>query len=79
MFEKLGKFIVKRSKVVLLTFIITTIIAGAVGSLSFGRLDSGGYSDLNSDSAKAAEYVIDVFGAEEPVAVMVVDLSLIHI
>jgi len=72
-FEKLGKFIVKRSKVVLLTFIITTIIAGAVGSLSFGRLDSGGYSDLNSDSAKAAEYVIDVFGAEEPVAVMVVD------
>ena len=73
MFEKLGKFIVKRSKLVLLTFIITTIIAGAVGSLSFGRLDSGGYSDLNSDSAKAAKYVVDVFGAEEPVAVMVVD------
>ena len=73
MFEKLGKFIVKRSKVVLLTFIITTIIAGAVGSLSFGRLDSGGYSDLNSDSAKAAKYVVDVFGAEEPVVVMVVD------
>jgi len=72
-FEKLGKFIVKRSKVVLLTFIITTIIAGAVGSLSFGRLDSGGYSDLNSDSAKAAKYVVDVFGAEEPVVVMVVD------
>ncbi|NCX52237.1 MAG: multidrug RND transporter, partial [Actinobacteria bacterium] len=73
MFEKLGKFIVKRSKLVLLSFIITTIIAGAVGSLSFGRLDSGGYSDLNSDSAKAAKYVVDVFGAEEPVVVMVVD------
>ncbi len=73
MFEKLGKFIVRRSKLVLLTFIITTIIAGAVGSLSFGRLDSGGYSDLNSDSAKAAKYVVDVFGAEEPVVVMVVD------
>jgi len=72
-FEKLGKFIVKRSKLVLLSFIITTIIAGAVGSLSFGRLDSGGYSDLNSDSAKAAKYVVDVFGAEEPVVVMVVD------
>ena len=73
MFEKLGKFIARRSKLVLLAFVIATIIAGAIGSLSFGRLDSGGYSDLNSDSAKAAKYVVDVFGAEEPVAVMVVD------
>ena len=73
MFEKLGKFIVKRSKIVLLVFILATIVAGSVGSLAFGRLDSGGYSDLNSESAKAAKYVVDVFGAEEPVAVMVVD------
>ena len=73
MFESLGKFIVKRSKLVLLVFVIATIAAGAVGTLSFGRLDSGGYSDLKSESAQAAKYVVDVFGAEEPVAVMVVD------
>ena len=73
MFEKLGKFIVKRSKIVLLVFVVATIIAGAVGSMAFGRLDSGGYSDLNSESAQAAKYVVDVFGAEEPIAVMVVD------
>jgi RND superfamily putative drug exporter len=72
-FEKLGMFIVKRSKIVLVVFILVTLAAGAIGSLSFGRLDSGGYSDLNSDSAKAAKYVVDVFGAEEPVVVMVVD------
>ncbi len=73
MFEKLGKFIVKRSKIVLLVFILVTLAAGAIGSQAFGRLDSGGYSDTNSESAKAAKYVIDVFGAEEPIAVMVVD------
>ena len=73
MFEKLGKFIVKRSKIVLLVFILVTLAAGAIGSQAFGRLDSGGYSDTNSESAKAAKYVINVFGAEEPIAVMVVD------
>ena len=45
MFMRLGSFIVRRRKSVLITYIISILIAGAIGSLSFSRLDSGGYSE----------------------------------
>lgn len=73
MFEKLGKFIVKRSKIVLLVFILATLAAGAIGSQAFGRLDSGGYSDKNSESSKAADYVINKFKVQEPIVTLVAD------
>ncbi len=73
MFEKLGKFIVKRSKIVLLVFVLATLAAGAVGSQAFGRLDSGGYSDKNSESSKAADYVINIFKVQEPIVTLVLD------
>jgi RND superfamily putative drug exporter len=72
-FEKLGHFIVKRSKIVLIVFTLGILVAGGVGSLAFGKLDSGGYSDLNSESAKAATYLTEKFQVKEPVAILVVD------
>ena len=51
MFESLGRFIVRRRKGVLTLFLIGIIAAGGVGSLAFGKLDTGGYSDLGSESA----------------------------
>ena len=73
MFENLGKFIVRHSKVVLLAFVVATLVAGAVGSLVFGKLDSGGYSDKNSESAQATEYIIKKFKVQEPIVTLVVD------
>ena len=73
MFERLGKFIVRRSKSVLIVFTLVILTAGGVGSLAFGKLDSGGYSDLSSESAKAGTYLTEKFGVVEPVAVLVVD------
>ena len=73
MFERLGHFIVKRSKAVLIVFTLTILAAGGIGSLAFGKLDSGGYSDLSSESAKAATYLTEKFGVVEPVAVLVID------
>ena len=73
MFERLGKLVVRRSKAVLIIFAITILAAGGVGSLAFSKLDSGGYSDLSSDSAKAATYLTEKFHVVEPVAVLVVD------
>ena len=73
MFERLGHFIVRRSKAVLVIFTLAILTAGGVGSLSFGKLDSGGYSDLSSESAKAATFLTEKFGVVEPVAVLVVD------
>ena len=73
MFEKLGHLLVRRSKVVLIVFTIAILGAGGIGSLAFSKLDSGGYSDLSSDSAKAATYLTEKFGVVEPVAVLVID------
>jgi RND superfamily putative drug exporter len=72
-FERLGHFIFRRSKSVLLVFTLVILTAGGVGSLAFGKLDSGGYSDLSSESAKAATYLTEKFGVVEPVAVLVID------
>jgi len=47
--------------------------AGVIGSSVFGKLDSGGYSDPKSDSAKAFEYLTDVFKVKDPAVVLVVE------
>ena len=73
MFEKLGHFIVRRRKAVLVLFLLSTLAAGAVGSQAFGRLDSGGYSDAGSESSAAAEYIIKKFKVQEPIVTLVVD------
>lgn len=73
MFERLGHFIVKRSKRVLILFTLGILLAGGIGSLAFGKLDSGGYSDLNSESAQAATYLSEKFKVEEPVAILIID------
>jgi len=73
MFEKLGMFIVQRRKPVLATFIVAVIASGAIGSLVFSRLDSGGYSDPNSDSVAAAKYLTDTFKVSDPAIVLAID------
>ena len=42
MFEKLGHFAVRRKKFAVITFILTILISGAVGSQVIDRLVSGG-------------------------------------
>jgi len=73
MFMRIGSFVVRHRKSVLATYIITILAAGAIGSMAFGRLDAGGYSDTNSESAKAAAYITDTFKVQDPVAILIVD------
>ena len=73
MFEKLGSLIVNRKKLIFTLFIISILSAGVIGSSVFGKLDSGGYSDPKSDSAKAFEYLTDVFKVKDPAVVLVVE------
>ena len=60
MFESLGHTLVKYRKSAVALFIIGILVAGGVGSLIFNRLDSGGYSNPNSDSYKVYTYLRDV-------------------
>ena len=73
MFEKLGSAVVRRKKFIFALFVAAMIVSGGIGSAVFGKLESGGYSDLDSDSAKAFEYLTDVFKVKEPVIVLVVE------
>ena len=52
---------------------LVTLTAGGIGSLAFGKLDSGGYSDPKSESAQATTYIIEKFKVQEPIVTLVVD------
>jgi RND superfamily putative drug exporter len=73
MFDQLGSVIVAKSKLIFVIYLIAVILAGGIGSAVFGKLDSGGYSDPNSDSAKAFTYLTDVFKVKDPAVVLVVE------
>ena len=73
MFEKLGHSLVRRKKSVFAIYLVGILLAGAIGSGVFSRLESGGYSDPNSDSYKAYEYLQDVFKVEDPSVVLVIE------
>jgi RND superfamily putative drug exporter len=75
MFEKLGSLIVKRKRLIFSLFIVAIFSAGAIGTSVFGKLDSGGYNDPKSDSAKAFEYLTDVFKVKDPAVVLVVETT----
>ena len=73
MFESLGHLLVRRKKAALALFIIGIILSGVFGSLIFSRLDSGGYSDPQSDSYKVYEYLRDDVKINDPSVIVVVD------
>ena len=73
MFEKLGRLAVRRSKLVLVTFVISMIAAGAAGLTVFGKLDSGGYSDPNSESMKVWNYFKENLKTQDAGVILVVD------
>ncbi len=51
-FERLGEFIVRRARLVLVLFFGGVVLAGVVGSQVFAALGSAGYNDPGSDSAR---------------------------
>jgi RND superfamily putative drug exporter len=73
MFEKLGHLMYRRRKAAVSLFVIAILAAGGVGSMVFNRLDSGGYSNPNSDSFKVYTYIKDTLKISDPTVVIVVD------
>ncbi len=71
-FQTLGRVIVERSKVMLTVYLVAILVAGGVGAQVFAKFDSGGYSDPNSDSAKAWEYLEETFQVKDPTIVLIV-------
>ena len=73
MFEKLGHVMFKSRKSSVILFIVGILVAGGFGSMAFSRLDSGGYSDPNSDSYKVYTYLTDELNLSDPAVVIIVD------
>ena len=73
MFEKFGRLAVRRSKLVLATFVIAMLAAGGVGLSVFGNLDTGGYSDPNSESMKVWNYFKENLKTRDAGVILVVD------
>lgn len=53
-------------------YLIGILLAGGFGAQVFAKFDSGGYSDPNSDSAKAWEYLEETFQVKDPTVVLIV-------
>ena len=73
MFEKLGHLVVRRRKAMVVLFIVSVLTAGTVGTMVFSRLDSGGYSNPNSDSYQVYNYLNKNLKIADPNVVVVVD------
>jgi RND superfamily putative drug exporter len=73
MFEKLGHVIVRRRKAMVILFIVSVLTAGTIGTMIFSRLDSGGYSNPNSDSYQVYNYLNKNLKIADPDVVVVVD------
>ena len=73
MFEKLGRLAVRRSKLVLVSFVISMLAAGGIGLSVFRNLDSGGYSDPNSESMKVWNYFKENLKTRDAGVILVVD------
>ena len=73
MFEKLGQVVVRRRKSMVILFIVGVLTAGTFGSMVFSRLDSGGYSNPDSDSYQVYNYLNKNLKVADPNIVVVVD------
>lgn len=73
MFNAIARAVVRRRKSTLIIFLLVVFAAGGIGSLAFSKLDSGGYSDPKSESARAAKYLTAHFHVKDPGIVLVVD------
>lgn len=73
MFNALANAVVHRRKRTLVIFLLSIVVAGAVGSMAFAKLDTGGYSDPKSESSRAYKYLTDNFDVKDPIIVLIVD------
>lgn len=62
MFSRLGPFIYRQAKIIVLLAVILVIAAAALGVHAFGELKTGGFDDPGSQSVRAANLIDQKFG-----------------
>ncbi|MET0145609.1 MAG: MMPL family transporter [Ilumatobacteraceae bacterium] len=72
MLTRLGRFTVRRRRLVLALTATFMVVAAVLGTRAFGVLTDGGFDDPGSQSARADALLDEHFGAREPNVVLVV-------
>ena len=73
MFSRLGRFVVRRHRLVLALTTLSVIGAAAAGAGVFGSLESGGFQDPESESSRASTYLEEELGGTEPEVILLVE------
>jgi RND superfamily putative drug exporter len=66
MLQRIGRFVIRRRKPVLIAAVLLFVVAGAYGGPVSEHLSSGGFDDPASESYKADQQLLDTFGAGTP-------------
>ncbi len=64
MFQRLGAFVTRRARWILIVSVLALIGGGVIGATAFSKLQPGGQTDPNAQSSTAATRLADKFGAE---------------
>jgi RND superfamily putative drug exporter len=72
MFSALGRFTVRRRRLVLTLTVAFLVVAGVLGSGVFGSLKGGGFDDPSSESSRAMAVLKDQYKAGDPNLVVLV-------
>ena len=75
MLTRLGRFTVRRRRLVLSFTVLFMVVAAVVGAGAFGVLKDGGFDDPASESTRAAALLEEHFGGGDPNVVLVASVD----
>ncbi|MCW2632014.1 MAG: ydgH 4 [Pseudonocardia sp.] len=75
MFHRIGTFVVRRARLVLIVALLAVIGGGVVGAGAFSKLGAGGFEDQGSQSWLARDRIIAQFGGEPNLVFLVTSKS----
>jgi len=73
MFTRIGRFTVRRRRLVLALTVLFVLAAGAGGAGAFGALEDEGFDDPGSESYRASRFLQEGIGTDEPEMVLLVE------
>ncbi|MGH9190861.1 MAG: MMPL family transporter [Acidimicrobiales bacterium] len=73
MFTRIGRFTVRRRRLVLALTVLFVLAAGAGGAGAFGALEDEGFDDPGSESSRASRFLQEEVGTDEPEMVLLVE------
>lgn len=72
MFRALGRFLVRRRNLVLVSTLVVAVAAAIAGAGVFDRLSAGGFENDEMESARAGEFLLDNYGIGDPNIILLV-------